>query len=119
MAHALQRLAAHRGGQSVTVSGRQCGKNQADVGASRDVVRDDEHRSAYSAKILTAQDARMAQDLCGGPSEGVIDREAQPANGFTLRPARIDVFGALSGWLLQDALNIGDRPGAGEGGFVK
>ena len=56
------------------ISQRQGGKNQSDVSAARDVIRNDEDRPAQSAKILTADDARMTENLCGGPDERVVDR---------------------------------------------
>jgi len=40
-----------------------------------------------SAEILSADDVRVAKNLCGGPKQCVVDRKPEPANEFPLRPA--------------------------------
>src|SRR6266566_1294543 len=117
--HVFERFAAHGRGEAVAVSRRQRGENQTDVGAARDVVRNDEDRSAQAAKILAAHDARVAEDLRGGPDERVIDRETQPANGFALRPARIAVFRFPRIGLLKKPLDLSGRFCIGEGRLVE
>src|SRR5437899_5332532 len=116
--HVLQRFAAHGRGKPMAISRRQRGENQADVGAARDVIGDNEHGPAKAAKIFTARDTRVAENLRCGPDKRVIHGEPQPADGFTLRPARIAVFAAARGRLLQDALDVGNSLRVGEGVFV-
>src|SRR5882762_5466405 len=100
-------------------SRRQCRENQANVSAARDVVRNYQDWPPQSAEILSADDVRVAKNLCGGPNQCVVDRKPEPANEFPLRPAWIDIFGAACRWLLQDALNIANGLGIRESGFVK
>src|SRR5882724_1239373 len=97
----------------------QCRENQANVSAARDVVRNDQDWPPQSAEILSADDVRVAKNLCGGPNQCVVDRKPEPANEFALRPAGIDVFGAGCGRLLQDALDVSNGLGVGKGSFVE
>jgi len=99
--------------------GRQCGENQSNIGAARDVIRNDERRSAQSTKILAASDARVAENLRGRPDERIVDRKPQPANWFSLRPARIRVFAAPCRGLLQARSTSANGLRIGEGGFVE
>jgi len=84
----------------MAVSSRKSCENQADIGAAGNVIRNDENRPAQAAEIFAAQNARMTKNLRRGPDERVVDREAQPADGRALGPARIEVFGALGCGLL-------------------
>ncbi len=72
-----------------------------------------------AAKVLASHDPRVAEDLRGRPDQHVVDRQPQQTDGFALRPARIAVFGAATGRLLQDALDVSNGSGFGEGGFVE
>ena len=82
------------------------------------MVGNDQHGSTQTAEIVAADDARVAENLRGGPDEGVVNGKPQPANGLALRPVRINVFCAPRAWLLQDALDVGDGLGTSESSFV-
>ena len=118
MAHVLQRFAAHGRGKPMAISQRQRGENQADVGAARDVIGNNEHRPPQAAKIFVAHDSRVTENLRCRPGQRVVHGEPQPADGFTLRPARITVLAAERRRLLQDVLDVGNRLRVGEGVFV-
>src|SRR6266850_5356682 len=107
MTHFLQCFSAHGDGKTMAVPPRKGCENQADVGATGDVIRNDEHRSTQAADIFAAQNAGMTKNLRRGPDERVVNREAQPADGRALGPARVEVFGALGRGLLQEALDVG------------
>src|ERR1700674_167027 len=98
---------------------RQGCENQADIGAASNVIRNDENWTAQAAEIFPAQNARMTKNLRCGPDERVVDREAQPADGRAMAPARVEVFGALGCGLLEEALDFGDGFSVGKFGFVQ
>src|SRR5882724_725675 len=119
MTHFLQCFAAHGDRKTMAVPSRKSCENQANIGATGDVIRNDENRSAQAAEIFAAQNARMTKNLHRGPDECVVDREAQPADGLALGPARVAVFSAPGRGLLEEPLDIGDGFSAGEFGFVE
>src|SRR5216684_1041687 len=119
MTHFLECFSAHSDGQTMAIPRRQGCENQADISAAGNVVRNDENRSAQAAEIFAAQNTRMTKNLRRGPDERVVDREAQPADGSALRPARVEVCGAPGCGLLQEALDIGNGFCAGELSFVE
>src|SRR5438093_10844174 len=85
----------------MAVARRQCGENQTDVGAARDVVGNDQHGSTQTAEIVADDDARVAENLRGGRDEGVVNGKPQPANGLALRPERVNIVSSARAWLLQ------------------
>ena len=106
VAHVAEGFAAHGGREVVSIAGGQRSEDQADVGAAGDVIGDDEEWSECVAKIFAAAKLWVAQDFGGWPHEGVVDGEAEKAERFALRPARVDV---------GDAAGLGGRVrGAGE-----
>src|SRR6266852_7151096 len=118
-AHALERLAAHGGSEAMTKARRQGGEDEADVSAARDVIGNDENGAADILKIFAAEDFGVAENLRGRPDERVVDREAEPADGLALGPARVGVFRAASGGLMEQVLDVSDGSCFGEGGFVE
>src|SRR4051794_9542966 len=97
VAHVAEGFAAHGGREVVSIAGGQRSEDQADVGASSDVIGDDEEWSECVAKIFAAEDFWVAEDFGGWPHEAVIDGEAEKADRFALRPARVDVGDAAGG----------------------
>ena len=61
----------------IAVARRQRGLDEADV-VIGDVIADDEERAAPAAQMFTSADARMREQMGGGPGEQGIDGGANP-----------------------------------------
>src|SRR5258708_39811854 len=107
--YGLEGLAAHRGGEPVAKPQGQRGQDQADVGASRDVIGDDKNRNVYIFEIFAALDFRMAKNLCGGRHKRVVTSESQGAQSFAVRPPWVSEFGPERAWLPTPVVHIADR----------
>jgi len=75
-AHFTEGFAAHGGSEMVTIARGERGEDEADVGATGDVIGDDKEWSSRVAQIFAADDFRVAENLGGRPDQGVIDGEA-------------------------------------------
>ncbi len=69
--------------------------------------------------MFATHDARVAEDLRGGPDQGVIHHEPQPANELALCPSRVNVLASAGGGLLQESLNVRNCLCVRKGRFVE
>ncbi len=108
MAELAQHFAAHGGGEAMAEARGKRIEDEANIGAARGVIGDEQHRTFQIGEVLAATDARVAKQKCGGPGERVIDEKPEQAHGGALRPARIDILRAAGGGLSEKVLNIGE-----------
>ena len=57
----------------MTESRGECGEDEPDIGATSDVIRNNDDGSAEILQMVAAEDARVSQKLRGGPDERVIN----------------------------------------------
>src|SRR5467141_3708577 len=95
-AHLGETFAPHGDREPAPQPQRQRGQHKAHIEINH-VVRDDQHRALYAAKISAAKHARVGQQMRRGPGQQVVDERANPGDGQTLRPAGKDKFGAFGG----------------------
>ncbi len=119
--HTAKRFASHSGGEAMTESRGECGEDEPDIGATSDVIRNNDDGSAEILQMVAAENARVSQQLRGGPDERVIKEEAREAYGFAESPVRVVMVrrGTFSGGLRDKFFEVGDRLCLGEGGFVE
>ena len=119
MAELAQHFAAHGGGEAVAEAHRNRIQNEADIGATRGVIGDEEDRAFQISEMFAATDSRVGEQKSGGPGERVIDEKPEEAHRGALRPARIDVVRTAGGGLRDKLLNIGEGCSVGELRFVE
>ena len=105
----------------MTESRGECGEDEPDIGATSDVIRNNDDGSAEILQMVAAENARVRQKLRGGPDEHVIKEEAREAHGFAESPVRVVMVrtGTFGGGLRDEFFEVGDRFCLGEGGFVE
>ncbi len=100
-------------------SHRQRGEDQPDVGTASDVIRNDQHWTGDIPEMFATHDARVAEDLRGGPDQRVVRAKPQPADELALCPSRVNVLASVGSGLLQESLNVSNRFCIRKGGFVE
>ena len=91
-AHALERLAAHRGSEAVTETRRKRGQDQSDIRAASDVIGDDDGRALKILQVVAAEYARVSEQLGGRPSQRVVNKKTREADRFALSPAGVVIL---------------------------
>lgn len=119
VAERLEFLAAHGRSETMTKAWRKSDKDQTDIGATRNVIGDKDKRALEVGEVFAAYDARVRQKQRGGPSERVIDSDADQPDGKSLLPTGIDEVRAAGGRLPDEALEVGGGLRVGKLCFVE
>src|SRR5215471_12658197 len=103
----------------MTKARRESDKDQADIGATRNVIGDKDERAFEIGELLPAHDTCVRQKQRGGPGQRVIDGDADQTNGKSLLPAGIKEIGTAGGRLRDEALEVGGGLRVSELRFVE